>query len=102
MLANDVKTLRAILPLTLTDLTAKDIAKAWSVIEWMVEQKEGKFAAFVAKTKSYWSPEIVPAHTPGKLAAQERAMKEVFSLDLDGVDRAWRAWVPETYRARPK
>lgn len=83
----------------LNKLGWKDIAKAWSVIDWWITTDPDKFRAFVrAVRKRYprWDKHAECA--PSDLARfQNEALQEVFGLDADGVEREWRKYVSARY-----
>jgi|GEM_PF-4422172 hypothetical protein len=92
------KALKSLIPMTLSDLSAAEMGKAWSLVDWMVAQADGKFLKFVERMKANWPKDIVFEHSEAKGLAQEKALQEVFGLDAEGVDDAWRKWVSANYK----
>lgn len=92
------KALRQIIPMSMTELSADEMSKAWSLIDYMVKQDPAKFANFMVLMKRYWPAKIVFEHTDEKFKAQETAIKEAFGVELDELDQKWREWVIANYK----
>jgi len=83
----------------LNKLGWRDIAKAWSVIDWWITTDPDKFRAFVrAVRKRYPRWDKHADCPPTDLARfQNEALQEVYGLDADGVEREWRKYVSARY-----
>jgi hypothetical protein len=90
-----VTPLSQLLAKPLNKLGWKDIAKAWSVIDWWIKTDPEKFQAFVqAVRKRYPRWDKHAECSPSDLVRfQNEALQEVYGLDAVGVEREWREYV---------
>ena len=96
------KAMRLIIPMALDELSAEEMGKAWSVIDYMVTENPGKFIKFIGEMKSRWPSAIVFGNTEGKEKAQAEALQHIWGLTWDELDAKWRDYVRAKYRPPPK
>lgn len=92
------KTMENLIPLRLNQLTADDIGKAWSVVDFMISRENGRFARFVELMKAGWPKTYEAEYLPSKGEAQERALKNVLDMTWEDLDREWLKYVRTAYR----
>lgn len=87
------KVMEQILPMRMNDLSAAEMGKAWSVIDFLVQKDNKKFVEWIAAWKRYWPRTYDLAYSPAKGEAQEKALKEVYGMSFADLDTQWRQWV---------
>ncbi len=95
--SRQLKTFANFIPLQLSELGAGEVGKAWSMIDYMASLGPGKVGAFIGAVKRLWPAAVVYEHTPAKTAAQEKAILEVFGVEVAGFEEQWRAYVMAKY-----
>lgn len=95
--ARQFKSFANLVPLQLSELGAAEVGKAWSMIDYMTTLGPGKVGEFIGNVKKWWPPEVVYDHTPGKTAAQEKAILTTFGVETVAFEEQWRIWVTSKY-----
>jgi hypothetical protein len=87
--------LERLMVLRLNELGWKEIAKAWSVIDWWIATDREKFLRFVQEVRQRYPRYDKHAETSPTdfLRFQSEALEQAFGLDPVGVERAWRSHV---------
>ncbi|MCR9247327.1 MAG: DUF1570 domain-containing protein [bacterium] len=72
-------------------------AQAWSRVDYLAKHDAEKLAFMVRKIKEI--PPVANSMVPHKTieTAARRLLIELFELDAESYDKAWRAWVLKTY-----
>jgi hypothetical protein len=67
----------------LNELDFRDLAKCWSLMEWLIAKRREKFVALVDKLK---------VKTDFR-----KAVEDVFGITAEQLDKEWRDYVRNTY-----
>ena len=92
------KQIDKILPLRMNQLTAEDIGKSWSIIDFLITRDKGRFISFLRSMKRQWPNVYDGEFSPAKERAQALALKETFDWSWRQLDDEWRAYVRQSYR----
>ena len=77
---------------SLSDMTLVELTQGYAVVSWMASQP-GKLPLFIKTLKRLWPTDVTPEYTSGKGRAQEKALQEVFNLEISEVELAGREYV---------
>jgi hypothetical protein len=89
----------ALFTIRLNEMGWKEIAKAWSLIDWWITEDRAKFLQFVKAVRRRYPryDKHKDASPKDFLTFQNAALEEVYQLDDAGIEQAWRKYVSTSY-----
>jgi len=91
--------LEKLLTMQLNQLSWREIAQAWSLIDWWITEDQQKFLEFIKDVRRRYPRydkhgDCSPTEF---LSFQNEAFKKVFGLDVEGIEKGWRTYVSTRY-----
>lgn len=90
------KSISAMLPMNLNDLTLNETGKAMAIVDFWVKTDPIKLTQWLSLTKKYW-PQGQSEWSTAKADAQKKALKEAFGMEWAELDEAVRKYVQTNY-----